>query len=178
MSTTCQLDALSRENARHASLRERVHTMRRNGRKVLVKLRSFADEGLDYLRTPRLGDIASSPKRLPLLDLQPGEHVRVKSLKEIESTLDAHGAYERCYFVHASMAEYCGRTFKVLKRVESFYDERHRRMCKAKNLVLLDGAHCRGMPAAGFEEEWKGCDRMCFVFWKEAWLERAGAFAE
>jgi hypothetical protein len=35
-----------------------------------------------------------------------------------------------------------------------------------KNAVLLDGVRCNG-------EAHEGCDRLCLIFWKEAWLKRS-----
>jgi Fe-S cluster biogenesis protein NfuA len=167
---SCQLDALSREVAREAPLSTRLAVAKRTASRAIRKLRVLASQAEDLVQLPRPEDLL--PASTPPLGLQPGERVRVRSLEEIHATLNAHGACEGCYFVQASMGEYCDQTFTVLRRVETFYDERERRLCKTKNTVLLDGVHCRGVPAAGFDEDWKGCDRMCLLFWKEAWLER------
>ncbi len=39
-----------------------------------------------------------------------------------------------------------------------------------KDVVILEGVHCEPPPDIG--EDWAGCKRTCFLFWKEAWLER------
>jgi hypothetical protein len=173
MSATCQLDDLSRDaghgvpaSERALELRTRSLTFLRKAFTPWIILRKAR-----FILRHRLPPARVVPA-LPRLGLQAGERVRVKSLDEIKRTLDEYGACARCHFVEASMAEYCGTTQTVLRRVEHFYDERARRMCTAKNMVALEGVHCRGVPAAGFDEGWRGCDRMCFLFWKEAWLER------
>ena len=51
-------------------------------------------------------------------------------------------------------------------RVERFMDERDYRMKKASGIVLLDGALCSGTGTTG------PCDRSCFFFWREEWLEK------
>jgi hypothetical protein len=68
------------------------------------------------------------------------------------------------------MWQYCRSKQKVLKKIDYFYDERDAKMYKASNMVLLEGVNCLGkignlMPI---------CDRNCYVFWKEAWLEKIG----
>ena len=107
-----------------------------------------------------------------LLALQPGDQVRVKLPAEIRATLDAHNRYEGLYFTSATMERYCGGTYTVLARVDRFFDERSRRILKMKNTVLLDKAYCQ--PAPDLDDRIAGCKRMCFCFWKEAWLERVG----
>ncbi|MHC4962667.1 MAG: hypothetical protein ACYTGA_11180 [Planctomycetota bacterium] len=61
--------------------------------------------------------------------------------------------------------KYCGKRLKVFKRLETMILESTREIRKAKNTVLLEGALCDG-------EDWYGCDRSCFFFWREAWLKR------
>jgi len=110
--------------------------------------------------------------RLPALGLRPGERVRVRALEEIRRTLDGHGRYDRLAFMPAVMAPFCGRVFPVRKRVQLFFDERRQRLCRLRDVVILEGVYCE--PALDIREDWGGCDRTCFLFWKEAWLERAG----
>jgi hypothetical protein len=104
--------------------------------------------------------------------LQPGDRVRVKPPAQIRATLDDHNRYEGLSYVPATMERYCRGTYTVLTRVDRFYDERSRRMLRLKNTVLLDKAYC--MPAPDLDDRIAGCKRMCFCFWKEAWLERVG----
>jgi hypothetical protein len=96
-----------------------------------------------------------------------GELVRVKTYEEIGKLMDKHGCTEGLHFM-PGMKEYCGREVRVFKRVRAIFDERSWRMLKIKNTYLLEGAICtsRGL----YERE--GCDRCCFYFWKDVWLEK------
>ncbi len=105
------------------------------------------------------------------LRLEPGDCVRVKPRAQIDATLDEHGRCEGLGYMAGCMDRYCGGTYRVLKRVDVFFDERTQRMLKLKNTVLLDRVYCE--PEPNREERFAGCQRMCFLFWKEAWLERA-----
>lgn len=115
-------------------------------------------------------DVARRPAKLEPLGLEPGELVRVKSQDEIRATLDSDGRYERLAYMDVVMDRYSGQTFRVRNRVDRFFDERNWRMLKLRNVVLLDGVHCQSLPDDAVE--WAGCQRACFLFWKEAWLER------
>jgi hypothetical protein len=97
--------------------------------------------------------------------LQAGDTVRVRSKKEIGATLDFWNRLDRCVFME-EMAAYCETEHRVLKRVERFLDERDYLMKKVKGIVLLENAICRGTIDFG------KCDRSCFFFWKEEWLQK------
>jgi len=111
------------------------------------------------------------PEGLPV-GLQPGDQVRVKLPVEIRATLDGRNRYEGLHYTSATMERYCGGTYTVLARVDRFFDERSRRLLKLKNTVVLDRVYCQ--PAPDLDNVIAGCKRMCFCFWKEAWLERVG----
>ena len=99
--------------------------------------------------------------------MKAGDLVRVKSLEEIMKTLNSHRRYERLQFLHP-MAEHCGKTYRVLKRVRRLVNDMDHTVRKAKNVVILDGVFCHGKGIYGRED----CDRTCFFFWKEAWLTK------
>ncbi|NLP09876.1 hypothetical protein GX408_05705 [bacterium] len=103
------------------------------------------------------------------LDLQPGEKVRVKTVDEIQQTLDQSGKFEGLAFTPAQK-KYCGGEYMVLKRLEKAFNEGTWRMFKVKNTVLLDDVVCDGRGGLGCD--WDGCDRHCLLWWKEVWLER------
>ncbi len=105
---------------------------------------------------------------LPKLNLAAGERVRVRSLAEIESTLNHWHQLKGCTFM-PEMAQYCGTEQRVLKPLQRFVDERDLRVKKAAGVVLLENAICQGTAAFGH------CDRSCFLFWREEWLERKAA---
>jgi hypothetical protein len=65
------------------------------------------------------------------------------------------------------MTRYCGTTQRVMKRVQFFFDERAWKMVRCR-AVLLEAVICDGRDMGAGE----GCDRSCFFYWKDAWLER------
>ncbi len=105
---------------------------------------------------------AARPEEVVLV-LLPGELVEVKSHAEILATLDEKGAYHGLTFT-PEMIPYCGKQYRVFKRLELMFDEYHRSQRRIKNTVLLEGVVCHG---AGL-----GCDRCCFLYWREIWLHR------
>lgn len=119
-------------------------------------------------RTEPAQQAAKPSTAAPALDLQPGELVHVRSLDEIRATLDVWGGLRGCGFL-PEMAQYCGTTQRVLKPVRRAVDERDYRVKKFRGLVLLEGVICQGTADFG------RCDRACFYFWREEWLERAGS---
>ena len=191
----CQLDALSREVARELTFEERFsrrwNIIRRRTTEILRKatsIKALAGKAKTVVHLQQLSsstqtggaqtggveDVQTSQDSarsvaFPPLGLQPNERVRVKSLEEIRKTLDATGRCEGCGFT-AAMPQYCGKTTTVLKRVDRFFDERNAKLLKAKNMVLLAEFFCHSPPDVNLA--WAGCDRSCYLFWKEAWLER------
>lgn len=93
--------------------------------------------------------------------IQPGDMVRVRCKDEIQKTLDRSGRTGRCRFT-LDMYNHCGKEYRIFKRVDHFYDEAKQRMCRCKDLFLLEGAYCS--PST--------CDRQCFFFWHASWLEK------
>jgi hypothetical protein len=43
-------------------------------------------------------------------------------------------------------------------------------MLRVRDVVILDEVFCQ--PPREIESDYAGCDRSCFLFWKEDWLER------
>jgi hypothetical protein len=108
---------------------------------------------------------SASPANFPSEQLQAGDWVRVRSLEEIESTLNHWRQLKGCAFM-PEMAQYCGTTQRVLKPMKRFVDERDLRVKRSNGIILLEGVICQGTAEFG------SCDRSCFVFWREEWLER------
>jgi len=98
------------------------------------------------------------------LALQPGELVEVRSVDEILATLDQHRRHKGLLWM-TGMQKYCGRQYRVYKRVERITLESTGELRNMKSTVLLEGVVCDG-------REFGGCDRCCFHFWREAWLKR------
>jgi hypothetical protein len=108
---------------------------------------------------------ASRPTIVAASKFQAGELVRVRSQETIQSTLNHWRQLKGCTFM-PEMAPYCGTTQRVCKRMERFVDERDLRVKKTKGIILLEGLHCQGTAEFG------PCDRSCYYFWREEWLEK------
>jgi hypothetical protein len=125
-------------------------------------IRNLLSEGAGSRRSasaPGVNAVASG--------LQAGDRVRVKSREEIQATLDSWNRLKGCDIME-EMWPYCGTTQRVLKRVERFLDERDYRVKRCKGIVLLEGLICEGTVDYG------PCDRSCYYFWREEWLEKIG----
>ena len=132
-------------------------------RKAMVFLRDMARK---YRRrakaeAPKQG-IASVP--ITACFVEAGDRVQVKSLEEIQQTLDERGYTKGCKFME-QMKRYCGQEQRVAGRVEKFFDEARCRTLKCKDIVLLDHIYCDGSVV-------RGCDRLCFLFWRTEWLRK------
>jgi hypothetical protein len=97
--------------------------------------------------------------------LKRGDKVRVKPYYEIQVTLDEKGCHKGMFFIN-DMIQYCGRSYRVFKRVNKVFMHRKKKMQKCREVILLEGVFCHGY---GSDID---CDRTCFFFWKEAWLEK------
>lgn len=94
-----------------------------------------------------------------------GQPVRVRSKEEIQTTLDNWNHLKGCAYME-EMWPYCGTNQRVLKPVHQFVDERDHRLKKTRGIVFLEGVHCEGTIDYG------RCDRNCYYFWREEWLEK------
>jgi hypothetical protein len=99
--------------------------------------------------------------------IAPGQLVKVKSRHQIESLLDESGKYKGCTF-QPEMYDYCGKSCQVLKQVDYFYDEVKQKLCKCKDLFILEGAYCTGRKRFYKDR----CNLNCYPFWHKDWLER------
>lgn len=99
------------------------------------------------------------------LGLKAGDWVEVRPAKEILATLDERGKLKGLSF-NAEMTEFCGRRFRVYKKLDKIILEATGELRKVKNpTVLLEGVFCDGAAHGG-------CDKSCFCFWREAWLKK------
>ncbi len=96
--------------------------------------------------------------------LEPGDLVEVRPIEEVLATLDTH---RRCKGLRwmTGMRRFCGGRYRVFKRVDRIMLETDGRIRRMKGTVLLEGVVCDG-------QEFGGCDRSCFHFWREAWLQK------
>jgi len=108
------------------------------------------------------------PTPMGILNLQPGELVRIKSQDEILKTVDASNRNRGMYW-DAELVPYCGGTYKVLGSVRKLIDEKTGKMLEMKNpCVVLDSVVCQA--------RYSSCRMLCpkemFPYWREIWLER------
>jgi hypothetical protein len=110
--------------------------------------------------------------------LKAGDWVEVKSAGEILRTLDARAQLDGMPFM-PEMLRYCGHRFQVGKRAH--------KTCDTVDYIggrrLLGAVHLEDLRCTG--QAHGGCQALCLIFWKEAWLrkvdgpghvvERAGA---
>lgn len=119
---------------------------------------------------PRRKGVIPVGERTPdtSLNLHPGELVRIKPYQEILSTLDVNNRNRGLYF-DAEEVPYCGRTFRVQKRVSRIIHERTGRMLEMKTpSVILDSVICESR----YSECRLACPRSIYPYWREVWLER------
>ena len=101
------------------------------------------------------------------LNLQVGELVRVKDCSEILKTIDEEWKNRGMSF-HPELVRHCGKTFRVLQRVQKLMNESTGQLMVLKNQCLvLDGADCEGAYTTPLN-----CPRAAYPYWREIWLER------
>ena len=120
----------------------------------------------------RVGNIPpGSPTPARALNLKPGELVRVRSYKEILSTLDNNNRNRGLYF-DCEEVPYCGGTYRVKDRVSRIINEGTGKMMEFKTpSVILDGVYCQ----ARYSDRRLFCPRSIYPMWREVWLERVTA---
>jgi hypothetical protein len=111
-------------------------------------------------------DRKTSPKEV--LDLQPGEIVRVKTKQEIEQTLNSVSKNRGLWF-DREMHRFCGGEFRVAAVVRNIVDEASGKMLTMNNpCIILEGVAATG--------EYLGlCPQNELIYWREAWLERVAS---
>jgi hypothetical protein len=113
-------------------------------------------------------NVAGTLKQTPVeeLRLQPGEWVIIKSREEIVATLDKSGRNRGLIF-DGEMLPFCGKRFRVLRRVERILEESTGRMIKPRGTsVILENVFC----TSRFR---RVCPRAIYSYWREIWLRRA-----
>lgn len=119
------------------------------------------------LKLSTLPRVVGTLQRTPRLELglQAGDLIEVKSHAEILATLDAQGKNRGLSF-DPEMVPYCGRQFRVLRRVETIVDEKTGELRSLPGCCLiLDSVVCRGLYH-------RFCPRSIYPYWREIWLRR------
>lgn len=129
---------------------------------------------LGYVPTIHLPGTALPDDTFEPLNLLAGELVRVKSREEIAKTLTPDGRNKGLWF-DKEMMQFCGKEFRVHRRVECFVNEQDGRLVRPKiPSVILKGAVCSGDLSSC---RWL-CQRAIYSFWRECWLERVEPAAQ
>lgn len=127
----------------------------------------FLWKGSLWPRTP--GRIpAGQPTPTLILNLQPGELVRVKPHQEILGTLTTDNR-NRGMTWDAELVPYCGGTYRVRSRVTKIIHEQTGKMQEMKSpCIILESVVCKS--------RYSGCRMFCpreiYPWWREIWLER------
>ncbi len=100
--------------------------------------------------------------------LEVGEYVRTKSHEEILETLNQNNKNRGLWF-DAGMVPYCGKIFRVAKRVNIIINEKTGYMMNFKNpCIILENVYCRGK----YTKLRLFCPRSTQLYWREIWLDR------
>jgi hypothetical protein len=109
------------------------------------------------------GRLTRTPKAV--LDLRPGELVRIKSRAEIAETLDRQNRNRGLTF-DSEMLRYCGGEYRVLRRVDRIINEETGEMMNISgDCIVLDDVICTA-------EYHRLCRRRIYSYWRELWLDR------
>ena len=102
------------------------------------------------------------------LNLVAGDLVRIKTKREIVSTLDYRNKNQGLSF-DKEMLKYCGRVARVRGRVERLIDESTGKMIRIdSDCIILEGVVCKA-------DYHLFCTRSIYPYWREIWLERVAA---
>ena len=168
----CQATDLPR-----ATVRARRWDLRHYVRDLLsgnVRRRDFIRYGLyaafNNLRPfPHIRGLAGEKTPLgEVLDLRPGEWVQVRSQEEILRTLNPKLRHRGLFF-DVEMLPFCGRTYRIHRRVERLIDDKTGLMRLPRSACfILENVACSGCLSRGR----MFCPRSIYPFWHEIWLQR------
>lgn len=169
----CQIQSISkvkgRDDTKHLPFQKRLKIVIRKRMKPNLKrsVKKILNGLIDWWSRINHKTFLPTDQSKPLstLNLKAGDYVHVRTKEEITNTLDPWSELKGCAFI-SEMWQYCGTKHKVLKCVERFVDERDYKIKRVHGVVLLEGVICSGTDFYG------KCDRSCFLFWREEWLEK------
>jgi len=117
---------------------------------------------------PYVRGLAEGTTPTTVLNLQPGDLVQVRSRDEIMPTINVNRKNRGLSF-DVEMVPYCGKTFRVLSRVERIVNEKTGAMTRMPNAcIILEGVTCSGC----FSDNRLFCPRSMYPYWREIWLKR------
>jgi len=158
-------DHLSRQ-ARYAMCLTDVREGNCSALHMILRIAKFS---LWRTRLMLLGDYRVGSSKVPgeILNLQPGELVEVKSVKDIIDTLDDKACHRGLLFMRG-MRGFCGRQYRVKDRIDRIIVDGTGQMRQLRNTVQLEGSLC-GCAYQGVG----GCSRREINYWREIWLRRS-----
>jgi hypothetical protein len=117
-----------------------------------------------FFGRPRLlGTLTRTP--VEHLGLRAGDLVELKSLKEMQATLDSQGR-NRGLACDVELKPFCGSRYRVQNRLDRMISEATGQMKKVDATVVLEGIPCLCSFAVG------GCARGDFSYFREIWLRK------
>ncbi len=140
------------------------------GYRVAVALENMAHKLVTGRPSPYKVGLIPAGQTTPTetLNLARGEWVEVKSHEEIRRTTTEHN-FNRGMRYDPEMVQFCGRSFKVDRRVERLIDERTGKMLPVKSpCIVLDGVVCSG----DYSQRRLFCPRAIQPYFREMWLRR------
>lgn len=161
-----RLPPLSVEQSLRIFARRHINPETKRRIKVLIlRVQKFRNPQTVVAKPVPVTPNADSTNVVAKTPLQGGDLVRVRDREVIEGTLNQWRQHKGCAFM-GEMWQYCGTVQRVMKRVQRFVDERDAQVHKTSGIVLLENVICQGTADYG------PCDRSCFYFWREEWLEK------
>jgi hypothetical protein len=129
--------------------------------------KNFSNNLINHITLVVGGDVKPAISQTSVTNgqLKSGDWVRVRSIEEIQASLNHWRQLKGCAFM-PEMAQYCETTQRVLKPMQRFVDERDLIVKRTSGIILLEGVMCQGTANFG------RCDRSCLFFWREEWLEK------
>jgi hypothetical protein len=123
-----------------------------------------------WRQTPRVEGKAVGPTPTEVLDVKPGEWVKVRPAAEIMNTLGANQRNRGLYF-DVEMLPFCEKRYQVKQRVDRIIDERSGKMIAIPgSCLILDGATCGG----NYSHDRLFCPRAIYPYFREIWVRRDG----
>jgi hypothetical protein len=117
---------------------------------------------------PIQGRAGSSTPAGDVLDLKAGEWVEVRSKEEILETINGKLRHRGLSF-DVEMLPYCGKRFRVLRRVERLIDDTSGKMLLPRTAcIILEDVVCGGC----LSRNRMFCTRSIYPYWHEVWLKR------
>jgi hypothetical protein len=132
--------------------------LRRIKRRVLQLISKFSS-GAD--------PVTKKPANIETPEIKPGDMVRVLAQDEMSILIGNSVRYKGAPLME-QMYEYCGKQYRVVDEVYYFYDEVKDKLCKCKDLVILDGVLCKGKKRMYLQD----CELNCYLFWPKDFLKK------